>query len=205
MQRLLAPLLLASLVGSLACARAQEDEAKAARAAERTEREEAPGWGNQPGTERQPAGFSGSELGDVSRLFGDYDDLRDALARGDASDAVHQAQLLEKSASGPSDSAPAHLRPMLSDIARGAAAVRLAKNDIGAMRTAFQDVSRATIALLEAQPGLVGGRRVYVCEQVQGFNRWIAPPTTQTMNPYLGAAGSACVREAGTPGTPASR
>lgn len=147
-------------------------------------------------------GPSPSELADAARALLVYDDLRDALARGDASDAVQQARLLEDAAARAY--APAGMSPLLRDLSSSAAAVRLAKNDIGAMRRAFADVSAATIAIVQVAPGLQGSYRVYRCDQVPGA-AWLATPADAALNPYLGEPGAACAREAGTPPPPGER
>jgi hypothetical protein len=65
------------------------------------------------------------------------------------------------------------------------------KDDPGAVRRAFGDVSQAVVALLNAEPALREGRHIFECSMAQGYKKCVQT-TERISNPSIGTKMPGC-------------
>jgi hypothetical protein len=127
----------------------------------------------------------------LDRILDAYDAVHDGLAVDDLTRVRTAAIALEHEAERAADQAPAVLRDHLVAIGTHAKGLMTATTLLEARKT-FGGLSRHTIALLDANPSLAAGRRVFECPMVaDGFNRWIQT-SPRVENPYFGTEMSSC-------------
>ncbi|MDH3726935.1 MAG: hypothetical protein OER77_05345 [Myxococcales bacterium] len=130
----------------------------------------------------------------IDRALGAYDDIRSKLA-SDQIAVSGDAQRLEQAAADASKDVPPSLRPTLESLSAAARDLQRAdQDDPGAVREAFGNVSRATIALVGADSTLSEGRQVYECSMRKGYGKWIQT-TDKIANPYMGSGMLECGAE----------
>ena len=131
----------------------------------------------------------------IDRALATYDDIRSKLATDQTAAVSDDAQRLEQAARDASKSAPPSLRPMLESLSTaGAGLQRANRDDPDAVRRAFSDVSRATIALVGADSRLSEGRYIYECAMTEGYGKWVQT-TDKVSNPYMGSRMLECGAE----------
>lgn len=120
-----------------------------------------------------PAAESEKPAKPVAPVIQAYDDLREALALDDIGKAQAAAKKLSEVAA--------------SEYAKVAeqAKAAIAAADLKAMRTAFGEVSRALLGVIQEKPELGEGLFVYRCPMTETYQKWVQ--VTKTMrNPYMG-------------------
>lgn len=121
-----------------------------------------------------------------------YEQIRGQLSKDDIAGVAASAGALGKAASAAASKAPEKLRVHLQKIASSARGLEeTSKEDAGAVRRAFGEVSRFVVALLAAEPALQQGRHVFECPMAKGYKKWVQT-TADISNPYMGAKMPSC-------------
>jgi Cu(I)/Ag(I) efflux system membrane fusion protein len=123
---------------------------------------------------------------DAPAVLATYESIRDLLAKDKTEGLADQAGKLEGQARGAAGKAAADAKPKLEAIATAAAGLKGKAGDIEQARTAFGQVSKAVVELLESDPKLPEGKHLFECPMVEGYGKWVQPhPKLQ--NPYMGS------------------
>jgi len=146
-------------------------------------------------TDRPQVELTPEARASIDRALATYDDIRSKLAMDQTAAVSDDAKRLEQAAGDASKAAPSSLRPTLESLSTAAAGLQSAnRDDPDAVRRAFGDVSRATIALVGADSGLSEGRHIYECSMTEGYGKWIQT-TDKVSNPYMGSRMLECGAE----------
>lgn len=139
-----------------------------------------------------PETLSADRQQSIRRALDAYEQVRGQLARDEVAGVAASASVLEQAANEAAGKAPENLRVHLEGITSSARSLKdMPKNDAGAVRQAFGDVSRSVVALLAAEPSLQQGRHVFECPMAQGYKKWVQP-TANLSNPYMGTRMPTC-------------
>lgn len=146
-------------------------------------------------SEGPDANLSPAARSNLEATLAAYEDLRSALAHDDTSELPALASRLAKAADEAGEASPQSLRPALNSLSASARALGKADpDDIAAARSAFAEVSRQSVAILEADGSLRQGRRVYECTMTEGYGKWIQTADS-VENPYQGSKMLRCGTE----------
>ena|GEM_PF-1122799 len=129
---------------------------------------------------------------DLSAVMTAYESIHANLA-ADKTDVKADASKL--AAAAKSASVPGAGKQPLAQLATAAAALaRVDASDSTAVRKAYGEVSRATVALLAALPDVAKSYHVFECPMAKGYKRWVQSSDT-LHNPYLGSKMPTCGSE----------
>jgi type IV secretory pathway VirB10-like protein len=125
--------------------------------------------------------------GPVGEVLDAYENVRAKLADDDSAGALTYVDKIAASAkdAGSAAAAGPTAKP-LADIAAAAEKMNGYKPaQMEEIRMAFGELSKATVALLVADPSLQTGRFLFLCPMAKGYQKWVQ--TTQKLqNPYWG-------------------
>jgi hypothetical protein len=128
----------------------------------------------------------------IGRGLDAYEQIRAQFARDEVTAVTASAGALEQAAGEAAAKAPERLRARLQEIASSARNLKdMSKEDANAVRSAFGDVSRLVVALLEAEPALRQGRHIFECPMAQGYKKWVQT-SAELSNPYMGTSMLSC-------------
>ena len=139
-----------------------------------------------PADAKAAPSLSAEARASIDTTLGAYEQIRSKLASDEISAVAESAAALQRSATEAATNAPEALGAHLTSIA--AAAGRLhetPKDDPDAVRKAFGEISRSTVALLAAEPSLREDLHVFECPMAQGYKKWVQR-TDAAENPYMG-------------------
>lgn len=146
---------------------------------------------SKPASRPNKLDFSVQARANLERALGTYETIRQQLAL-DQFEISSQAQQLAQEVSQASAQAPAIAQPLVASLADAAGELeQVSQDDPQAMRDAFGAVSRAAVALIEADGALSEGRQVYECPMTDGYGRWIQV-AGKISNPYMGSRMPQC-------------
>jgi hypothetical protein len=130
----------------------------------------------------------------VDAVMPHYEECRVALA-ADKTEIGSCARSLAAAARTARETAPAGLDPHLAQLADAATRLAAASGgDPAALRTAYSEVSKPIVALIEAVPEAVAKYHVFECPMADGYNRW-AQIQHAMANPYMGTRMPECGKE----------
>lgn len=135
----------------------------------------------------------------LDRILSDYESVRAALAKDDASRLAPLARTIGAAAQRELDTADGAAATRLASVRDAAAKLEKADGDLSASRAAFAALSRGVLAILASSPGLARGKFVYACPMVKGYGKWVQAKK-EIENPYYGASMLRCA----VPATPDS-
>jgi hypothetical protein len=179
MTRIWASLALASLIALLACGR-----------------ESPPGEAPSPqpavAPSPEPAAVEAKPNAPKHPVLDAYEQVRAQLARDAIAEGIAGGKAIGTAASEAQASATEALKPKLEAVTKAATAfAAMPADDANAARKAFGEVSRATVALVNAEPTLKEGRHVFECPMAQGYEKWVQV-SDEIENPYMGTEMLAC-------------
>jgi len=146
----------------------------------------APETASEPSAEAPSAGPASAALDSV---FSEYEQIRDALVRDEASQIAAAATRIHDQAQGIHTPA---LQARMTEVASAAEALSQADAaDLPAVRRAFGALSQPLVALLDENAELASNRYVFECPMAEGYGRWIQP-TEELQNPYMGTMQPTC-------------
>jgi hypothetical protein len=129
--------------------------------------------------------------GNLDVLFEDYEAVRAALAKDDASGIRPPANRIVSAVE-------AELKNRKDDAAKPLSAIRTAARDLArsegnlvAARAAFAPLSKGVLDLIAASPKLAEGKFLYVCPMVKDYGKWVQA-RKEIENPYMGSAMLRC-------------
>lgn len=131
----------------------------------------------------------------IDQALAAYEQMRAKLARDDITGVTDDAAMVQRAATAAANNASASLRTHLTEIASAAGRLKdMAKDNADAVRRAFGDISRPTVALLAAEPSLQRGLHVFECPMAQGYKKWVQT-SAAISNPYMGTRMPECGSE----------
>jgi hypothetical protein len=123
----------------------------------------------------------------VQDALGHYEQIRAALASDDGSHVPAISARLAQAAREAAANAPGTTEPALRELSGAAEALgALSSSDLGDLRIAFGDVSRAVVSLIVADPSLADGRYIFRCPMTMGYKKWVQT-SADLENPYMGS------------------
>ena len=121
-----------------------------------------------------------------------YEHVRAALARDAIAEGIAGGKAIATAASEAQAGAAETLKPKLDAVAKAASEfAAMPAADANAVRKAFGEISRATVALANAEPTLKEGRHVFECPMAQGYDKWVQL-SDKIENPYMGTEMLTC-------------
>lgn len=133
--------------------------------------------------------------GPLGELLDAYEQARVKLAADDSAGAHAFAEKMAASSKSAAATAAGASQQALNDLAAAAEKMKAASpTDMANVRMAFGEVSKATVALLVADPTLQTGRFLFMCPMAKGYQKWVQ--TDQKLrNPYWGKEMLECGEE----------
>jgi len=141
--------------------------------------------------EAQPS-LSAESRTRIGEMLAAYEQVRATLSRDEVTAVTDDAAAVQRAATAAAEQAPTGLRTHLTNMSAAAGRLKdMAKDDADAVRHAFGDLSRATVALLAAEPSLQQGHHVFECPMAQGYKKWVQV-SAEVSNPYMGTRMPEC-------------